>query len=75
MINFRKLRNLLNALKHRRKTSLRELQSVIGFLNFACSVVVPARAYLRRMIDLTRGVQKPHHRIRLNNGVRADIQM
>lgn len=43
---------------HRNHTTLRELQSLIGLLKFACSVVVPGRAFLRRLIDLTCGVTK-----------------
>lgn len=70
-----KARTLLHGLKQKRKTTLRQLQAVIGFLNFACSVVLPGRAFLRRMVDLTRGIQKPHHRIRLNKEARADMCM
>ena len=32
----------------RKKVTLKELQSLIGLLQFACSVVVPGRAFLRR---------------------------
>ena len=56
---------LLRQSNLRRKVSLRELHSLLALLNFTCSVVVPGRAFLRRMIDLTRGTQRPHHRIRL----------
>ena len=49
----------------RKQVTLNELQSLIGVLNFACSVVVPGRAFLRRLIDLTMGCYKPHHHIRL----------
>ena len=37
---------------------LKELQSLIGLLNFTCLVAVRGRAFLRRMIDLTKGVNK-----------------
>lgn len=47
-----------------KKTTLRELQSLIGLLNFACKVVVPGRAFLRRLIKLTIGIKSPNHRIR-----------
>lgn len=46
---------------------------MIGLLNFACQVIVPGRAFLRRRIDLTRGVRAPHHYIRLNQEVRKDL--
>ena len=57
----------------RKKVSLKETQSLIGFLNFACSVVVPGRAFLRRLIDLTKGVMLPHYRIRLTKSIKADF--
>jgi hypothetical protein len=57
-----------------KKSRLRELQSLIGILNFACSVVPPGRAFLRRLIDLTIGLSKPHHHRRLNKETRLDIQ-
>ena len=56
---------LLEQFLHRKKVTLRELQSLIGLLNFACSVIVPGRAFLHRLIDLTVGHSKPHHFIRL----------
>ena len=37
---------------------LKKLQSLIGLLNFTCLVVFRGRAFLRRMIDLTKGVNK-----------------
>ena len=55
-----KCRELLSAFLRRRKVTLQEIQSLTGLLNFACTVVVPGRAFLRRLIDLTIGVQKPH---------------
>ena len=33
------------------KFTLKTLQSIIGTLNFACAVVLPGRAFLRRLID------------------------
>lgn len=57
----------------RRKTTLKELQSLIGLLNFTCSVVLPGRAFLRRLIDLTKGIRLPHHRIRITKACRRDL--
>lgn len=53
--------NLLEDFHARRSVCLKELQSLIGLLNFTCLVVVPGRAFLRRMIDLTKGVRRPHN--------------
>jgi hypothetical protein len=41
--------------KSKRSITLRELQSLLGLLNFACSVIIPARAFLRRLFGLTIG--------------------
>ena len=68
-----KCRLLLESFYKRRKVTLRELQSLLGLLNFTCSVVVPGRPFLRRMIDLTVGVRRAHHRIRLSKGTKHDI--
>ena len=57
----------------RRKVTLKEVQSLTGLLNFACAVVVPGRAFLRRLIDLTIGVKRLHFLIRLSKAVKEDL--
>ena len=52
-----KLREKLKIFKKRKKVTLEEIQSLIGLLNFACLVVQPGRAFLRRLIDLTIGLR------------------
>ena len=49
----------------KKKAELREVQSVVGLLNFACQVVLPGRAFLRRLIDSTRAIKKPRHKCRI----------
>ena len=56
-----KCRNMLQDFLKRRKVSLREMQSLIGLLNFTWSVVQPGRTFLRRMINVTVGVRRPTH--------------
>ena len=68
-----KIRNRLAEVQYKKKLTLQELQSLIGLLNFACAVVVPGRPFLRRVIDLTKGLEKPHHRRKLSKEARADI--
>ena len=36
-------------------------------------MIVPGRAFLRRLIDVTIGLTKPYHRVRLNKEARADL--
>jgi len=50
---------LLRTFYKRRKVTLKELQSLLILLNFTCPVIVPGRAFLRRMIDLTKGPRAP----------------
>ena len=68
-----KCRVMLHNFFTRRTVTLKELQPLIGLLNFTCTVVAPVRAFLRRLIDLTKGIQKPHHHIRLSKGAKSDI--
>ena len=70
-----KCHTLLTSFYSRRKVTLKELQSLIGLLNFTCSVILPGRAFLRRLIDLTMGVRRPHHRIRLSKDAKADLKV
>ena len=57
------------------KISLKSLQSLIGSLSFICRAVAPGRAFLRRLIDLTKGVKKPWHKIQITKGARADLNL
>jgi hypothetical protein len=68
-----KIKNSLSEMRVRRKVTLRELQLLIGLLNFACCVVQPGRTFLRRLIDRTKGIQQPHFHNRLNKDSRLDI--
>ena len=57
------------------KLTLRELQSLIGSLSFICKAVAPGRAFLRRLIDLTCGIKKHWHLIRVSFGAKEDLRM
>ena len=70
-----KCTQLLSNFLRKKKVTLRDIQSLTGLLNFACSVVVPGRAFLRRLIDLTIGVARPHHLIRLTRAVKEDLKV
>ena len=51
-----KIRLLLRNTSKKRTIKLKDLQSLLGLLSFACSVVVPGRAFLRRLYNLTCGI-------------------
>ena len=59
----------------RKKVTLKEVQSLTGLLNFACSVVVLGQAFLRSLIDLTIGIRFPNHFVRLTKEVKLDLQL
>ena len=48
---------------------------MIGLLNFACAIVKPGRAFLRRLIDLTIGVRSAHFLIQVTSETRADLRL
>ena len=59
----------------RKKVILKEMQSLIGILNFTCSVIVPGRTFLHRLINLTVGIRRPRYFIRLPREVKADLRI
>ena len=67
-------RELLREAIARKTMTLRELQSLLGHLNFACRVVVPGRAFLRRVYALTQKVKKHYHHVKITKEVRADLE-
>jgi hypothetical protein len=67
-------RDQLHTLYRKKSATLKELQSILGLLNFACRAIYPGRAFLRRLFDLTQGLTKPSHHVRLNSEAKADIK-
>ena len=65
-------RSLILSFLNREKATLREIQSLVGVLSFSCSVI-PGRGFLRRLIDLTLHVTKPHFHIRITRQVKLDL--
>ena len=55
------------------KATLVALQSLIGSLNFLCKAIAPGRTFLRRLIGLTTGLNKPFHTVRISKGARLDL--
>jgi hypothetical protein len=64
---------LITECMSKEKVQLRFMQSVIGFLNFACGAIVPGRPFLRRLINLTIGIREPFYYLRITKAARADL--
>jgi len=58
-----------------KKVSLKELQSLIGSLQFLCRAVAPGRPFIRRLSYMTAKVSKPWHKVRMSLGCKDDLTM
>ena len=67
------LRSQIQATLHKAKATLKEIQSLIGSLNFVCRAIAPGRAFTRRLIALTRGVRRSHYKVRISAGAKLDL--
>jgi hypothetical protein len=66
-------RSLIEQYCTKRRITVRDVQSLVGLLNFACKVIRLGRAFLRRLIELTSAAHRKHHYIKLTASARADI--
>lgn len=69
-----KTTDLLMEWQSRKSCAKRQLQSLIGKLNFICSVCRPGRTFLRRMLDLLKKARHPTHHLRLHSGFFKDLR-
>ena len=67
------IRSRLLAFRQRKSCRLRELEQLLGKLNFASRVITPGRTFMRRLYDATLNVSKPYHRIRLSPECHLDL--
>ena len=67
------LRALVPLWLYKKVAVARDLKSVVGKLENACKVVRPGRSFLRRMLDLLRGVHSNRRLIRLSEVFRSDL--
>ncbi|XP_033733376.1 uncharacterized protein LOC117322521 isoform X1 [Pecten maximus] len=56
-----------------KKVTLKELESLVGVLNFFCRALRSGRPFLRRLYDATSKVSKPYHFIRVSGEMREDL--
>lgn len=59
----------------RDRCTLKDMQSLVGTLNFACTVVQPGRAFLRRMINLTCTVAEHQKFFSISEEAKLDMKI
>ncbi|KAM4771085.1 uncharacterized protein WCC33_002900 [Rhinophrynus dorsalis] len=59
----------------REKITLREMQGLLGLLNFASRVIPMGRIFSRRLERATVGVRCPLHKIRITRQLREDLKV
>ena len=67
--------NYIDVILNSRTVTLKQVQSVVGMLNFACTIIEPARAFSRRLIDLTKGLTIPYHHIKVTRQSKEDLKV
>ena len=67
------LRSEIRNWLRRRRCRKRDLQSLIGLLNHAASVIGPGHNFMRGLIDALHFASVPHHWLRLNHTARAHL--
>lgn len=70
-----KCRTLLYQYQNKKACTLKEIQSLVGDLNFACSVILPGRAFLRRFIQLTMQVSENQKFVSINKECKDNMAM
>lgn len=66
-----KIQNLLS----KKKARVKEIQSLVGSLNFCCRAIATGRPFCRRLINTICGLDKPFHFVRINKSVKLDLQI
>ena len=59
----------------RKRVQLKELQTLIGLVNFACSVITSGRVFIMRLINLTIGIRRAQHRIPVTTETKNDLRI
>ncbi|KAK3084124.1 hypothetical protein FSP39_008557 [Pinctada imbricata] len=70
-----KLKEELSRMLNKKKTTLKELQSLTGLLNFCTRAIPAGRAFNRRFYDSMIGLSKFYHHVRINYEMKEDIRV
>ena len=68
-------RIMVNKMLNQKKTTVKELEQLCGFLNFLGRAVVPGRAFTRRLYTPTQGKTqlKPYHHLKVLQEMKLDL--
>ena len=72
-IKIQEITDKINDTLPRKKCKLKQMQSLIGSLNFACRAIVPGRPFCRCLINATCGLTKQHHHLRITSNTKNDL--
>ncbi len=72
-VKLHRLQEMIRSWVGRRSTTRKDLESFLGHLCHAATVVRSGRSFLRALFALFQQAKQPHHFIRLTAGARADI--
>ena len=67
------LLQLLIAMANRERCTLKELQHLLGKLNFASRTIAPGKTFTLRLYDATRHVTRPYHHVQLSAACRLNM--
>jgi len=66
--------SLMQRIFHSKKITKREIQSLVGKLNWITQCIYGGRYHMRRLIDKANTLRKPWHRARVTNDMKLDLQ-
>ena len=75
MQKIEEIRAKIKDIMKKKKCTLKQMQSLIGSLNFACRAIIPGRPFCRRLINAICGLTQPHHRLRITLGMQEDLKL
>ena len=69
-----RIRELVQTWQRQRRHTRKDLESLLGHLSHAATVIRPGRIFLRSLFALLPAAPLPHHHVRLNAVARADLR-
>ena len=69
------LLDIIDSMLLKPKTTLKDLQSLTGKLNFVSKAIRGSRAFIRRFYNAMIGLSKPRHHVRITKPLQQDLRM